>query len=197
MSESGVPFSGDRKDTFSQRGGQPRGRRFLEIEESGPFGEDRENTRAWWEVKDYFERVQQPSDPATLQPFRAAEKLHLVLEILRDYLVMWRALGLPDVRQMAARARSVDARPGDFGSLEHQEARRLGKVVGKTLGVLPTDSRCLIRSLVLLRVLARRVIPGILVIGVRKQSEFEAHAWVEHDGEPILPAGEYTRLTEV
>jgi hypothetical protein len=35
------------------------------------------------------------------------------------------------------------------------------------------------------------------VIGVRKGSEFQAHAWVEHDGEAILPRGEYTRLTEL
>ncbi|MGH7481739.1 MAG: lasso peptide biosynthesis B2 protein, partial [Longimicrobiales bacterium] len=101
------------------------------------------------------------------------------------------------VLQMAARAREVPARERVVDALEHQVARRLGKVVGKTLGVLPTDSRCLIRSLVLVRLLTRRSIPSTLVIGVRKNSGFEAHAWVEHDGEPILPPGEYTRLMEM
>ena len=137
------------------------------------------------------------SGPATLKRFGPGEKIALVLEILRAYAAMWRVLRLSDVLQMAARAREVPPRGRVADPLEHQVARRLGKVVGKTLAVLPTDSRCLIRSLVLLRVLTRRAIPGILVIGVRKQSGFEAHAWVEHDGEPILPAGEYTRLTEV
>ena len=120
-----------------------------------------------------------------------------MLEILAAYAAMWRALNLPDVREMAARAREVDSRPYVPDPLEHQVARRLGRVVRRTLGILPTDSRCLIRSLVLLRILARRAIPGTLVIGVRKESEFEAHAWVEHQGEPILPAGDYTRLTEL
>lgn len=137
------------------------------------------------------------SGPATLKRFGLGEKIALVLEILRAYAAMWRVLRLSDVLQMAARAREVPTRGRVADPLEHLVARRLGKVVGMTLGVLPTDSRCLIRSLVLLRVLTRRAIPGILVIGVRRQPEFEAHAWVEHDGEPILPAGEYTRLTEV
>ena len=98
---------------------------------------------------------------------------------------------------MVARARDVETVRRVADSLEHQEARRLGKVVGRTLGVLPTDSRCLIQSLVLVRILARRAIPSKLVIGVRRSSEFQAHAWVEHEGQAILPAGEYTRLTEL
>ena len=61
----------------------------------------------------------------------------------------------------------------------------------------PGDSRCLIRSLVLVRVLARRAIPSMLVIGVRKNPGFKAHAWVEHEGKAILAAGDYTRLTEL
>jgi hypothetical protein len=81
--------------------------------------------------------------------------------------------------------------------VEHDVARRLGRAVGKTLRLLPTDSRCLIRSLVLTRLLARRAIPNTIVIGVRKAPDFQAHAWVEHEGRPILPAGEYTRLTEL
>jgi tetrahydromethanopterin S-methyltransferase subunit G len=121
----------------------------------------------------------------------------LIREILVAYVAMWKVLGLSDVRQMAARAREVSAGERVVDSIEHQVARRLGKVVGRTLGVLPTDSRCLIRSLVLVHLLARRSIPSTLVIGVRKESGFEAHAWVEHDGEAVLPAGHYTRLTEL
>ncbi|HYO45685.1 MAG TPA: lasso peptide biosynthesis B2 protein [Gemmatimonadota bacterium] len=138
-----------------------------------------------------------PSDPATLERFRPGEKIALILEILRAYVAMWQVLRLSDVLQMAARARQVPTRERVAGPLEHQVARRLGKVVGKTLAVLPTDSRCLIRSLVLVRLLARRSIPSTLVIGVRKNSEFEAHAWVEHNGEAILSPGAYTRLTEL
>jgi len=138
-----------------------------------------------------------PRAPATLQRFRPREKMALIREILVAYVAMWKVLGLSDVRQMAARAREVSAGERVVDSIEHQVARRLGKVVGRTLGVLPTDSRCLIRSLVLVHLLARRSIPSTLVIGVRKESGFEAHAWVEHDGEAVLPAGHYTRLTEL
>ena len=139
----------------------------------------------------------QPGAPPTLKRFSLGEKIALIREIITAYVAMWRVLGTSDVLQMAARAREVPARERVVDALEHQVAQRLGKVVGKTLGVLPTDSRCLIRSLVLLRLLARRSIPSTLVIGVRKNSGFEAHAWVEHDGEPILPPGEYTRLMEM
>lgn len=139
----------------------------------------------------------QPGAAPTLKRFSPGEKIALIREIITAYVAMWRVLGTSDVLQMAARAREVPARERVVDALEHQVARRLGKVVGKTLGVLPTDSRCLIRSLVLMRLLAQRSIPSTLVIGVRKNSGFEAHAWVEHDGEPLLPPGEFTRLTEI
>ena len=121
----------------------------------------------------------------------------LVFEILTAYGRMWRAMGHPDVLRLATRARNVRSLPRVDDPLEHLVARRLGKVVGKVLRMLPTDSRCLIRSLVLVRILSRRSIPCTLVIGVRKESDFQAHAWVEHDGVPILPAGAYTRLMEM
>jgi len=124
-------------------------------------------------------------------------KVGLALEILVAYMAMWRALGHADVLRMAAKARDVHPRPSTGDPLEHQQARRLGKAVGKVLRVLPTDSRCLIRSLVLVRILSRRAIRSTIVIGVRKSAGFEAHAWVEHGGQAILPAGEYTRLTEL
>jgi hypothetical protein len=67
--------------------------------------------------------------------------------------------------------------------------RRLGRAVRRTLRMLPTDSRCLMQSLVLTRLLARRGIETRLVIAVRPGESFAAHAWVEHGDEPLLPAG--------
>ena len=66
---------------------------------------------------------------------------------------------------------------------------RLGRAVTRTLRLVPADSRCLMRSLVLTGLLARRGIDSSLVIGVRPEGEFGAHAWVEHDGRPLLPSG--------
>ena len=51
------------------------------------------------------------------------------------------------------------------------------------------------RSLVLLRMLARRGVVCRLVIGVRPGETLEAHAWIEHDGHPLLPTLGYERLT--
>jgi hypothetical protein len=74
---------------------------------------------------------------------------------------------------------------------------RLGYVVGRTLGRLPTDSRCLVRAVVLAAMLSRRGIEHSLVIGVRSKPEFGAHAWVEHNGLPLLPDEAYARLVEL
>jgi hypothetical protein len=75
--------------------------------------------------------------------------------------------------------------------------RRLRQVVRRTLDPLPWDSRCLMRSLVLLRMLARRGVVCQLVIGVRPGETFEAHAWIEHGRHPLLPTLGYERLTVI
>jgi hypothetical protein len=79
------------------------------------------------------------------------------------------------------------------------EASRLGRAVQLTLRFAPGDTRCLTRSLVLTQLLARRRIPAKLVIGARTKPSFLAHAWVEHDGHPVLPPGEssFGRLVEL
>ncbi len=75
-------------------------------------------------------------------------------------------------------------------------AVRLGRAVMLVLARLPTDSRCLIRSLVVTSMLARRGIPARLVLGVRPDTDdpFLAHAWVEHAGLPVIPDEGYNRL---
>jgi hypothetical protein len=67
----------------------------------------------------------------------------------------------------------------------------------RILELLPTDSRCLIRSLVLMSLLEHRDTPCELVIGVQAEPVFAAHAWVECDGEALLPTGDgrYAPLT--
>lgn len=115
------------------------------------------------------------------------ERVTLAGEILRTYVGVRRSLRRHDLRQVLAELRvgappRADGEPVDTG-------RRLGRAVRRTLGVLPTDSRCLMQSLVLTKVLARRGIDTRLVIAVRPGESFAAHAWVEHGDEPLLPAG--------
>ncbi len=98
----------------------------------------------------------------------------------------------------AVRRRSAAPRPHE-GRTELEAGVGLGNAVVRTLGLLPTDSRCLMRSLVLTAVLERRGIASRFVIGVRGAGDdFLAHAWVEYDGLPLLPAGDdFERLTEL
>ena len=80
-----------------------------------------------------------------------------------------------------------------------ERAARLGRAVVRMLSLLPGDTRCLVRSLVLTRLLARRGIPARLVIGARTAPAFLAHAWVECDGVAVLDPGDgsFARLVEL
>ena len=126
-----------------------------------------------------------------------AERVRLVAEILRIYVRARRLLrttSLPAVLEdlrgdpVSAHERPVSA----------AEGRRLGRAVVRTLSLLPTDSRCLTRSLVLIALLTRRGTPSRLVLGVTGAEGFAAHAWVELDGRPLLePGTDFERLTEL
>lgn len=144
----------------------------------------------------------EPPSPEAVAAFRRhlplAQKASLAVEIVTTYV---RARGWLRRDELAAavrelRAAGPPARPPDGDQL--LVGLRLGRIVGKTLGVLPADSRCLVRSLVLTSLLVRRGIESSLVIGVRPDPSFEAHAWVECAGTPLLPAGDepYGRLVE-
>lgn len=125
-------------------------------------------------------------------------RLRLGAEILAAYVPLRTLMRGNDLHAMATAARQVGARPSVAPpGTAHDTAVRLGSIVRKVLRILPTENRCLIRSLVLVRMLARRSIDCRIVIGVRAGEAFAAHAWVEHDGEPVLPPGRYERLYEL
>jgi Transglutaminase-like superfamily len=130
-----------------------------------------------------------------------ARRVRLAIEVLGVYV---------HVRCLVLRYGAVPAVPVIRGglhepadprvdSLRVQRGLRLGRAVVKVLRLLPTDSRCLMQSLVLTAMLARRGVYSRLVIGVRTDPIFAAHAWVEVDGEPLLFTDQsvYQRLTEV
>ena len=124
------------------------------------------------------------------RPLSPGARLALAWEIVVAYgVASWalRRRGLRDALT-ALRSKAPGDEPAEGG---HPLAvgRRLGRAVRRTLGVLPADSRCLMSSLVLTRLLARRGIESELVISVRPGEKFAAHAWVEHDDEALLPAG--------
>jgi hypothetical protein len=133
------------------------------------------------------------------RPLTNAERVLLAVEIVAAYLQSRRALRRAPIAAVVASLRSGShpALAPDTGTLE--EARRLGHAVTRTLVIMPGDTRCLIRSLVLTRLLARRGIPAKLVIGARGGPGFLAHAWVEHGGDPVLSPGDgsFGRLVEL
>jgi hypothetical protein len=117
-------------------------------------------------------------------------KLWLAGEIVLEYVrASWtlRRHGLQAALAAVARPSERD------DPREHETSVRIGRAVDRTLSAFPSDPRCLIRAVVLARVLARRGIGSRLVVGVRNAPEFTAHAWVEHRGLPLLPAGDYQR----
>jgi hypothetical protein len=98
----------------------------------------------------------------------------------------------------------ADLRSGGPGErVPHEEARasalRLASAARRTLDLIPADSRCLMRSLVVTRLLARRGIDTKFVLAVTLDDGFGAHAWVEVDGKPVLePASApFERLAEL
>jgi hypothetical protein len=135
----------------------------------------------------------------TGHPMGQGQRLRLGAEIVGAYLRAWRELRRVPIEQAVGRLRSGSAIEEHEGPEALEEAFRLGQAVSRTLTFLPGDTRCLRRSLVLTQLLARRGISGRLVIGARTAPDFLAHAWIEHEGVPVLsPEGDqFGRLVEL
>jgi hypothetical protein len=124
-------------------------------------------------------------------------RARLLAEILGTYaLVRWRVRrrDLPSVVG-ALRMRRARARPLPLAS----DPGRLASIAERVLARLPGDSRCLTRSLVVLKMLARRGVEVRLVLAARPAPEFAAHAWVERNGVALLPTRGFgdARMTEL
>lgn len=139
-------------------------------------------------------------------PLSAWGKLRLAGEVLATYCqVRWwmRRQSLENIvtRLREGHGRGPSPTAGEAADdlvTQRLAALRLSRAVSRTMRLLPTDSRCLVRSLVLTRLLGRRGVPSSLVIGVMAEPQFAAHAWVEHAGAPVLSPGTgYERLVEV
>ena len=133
--------------------------------------------------------------------FTLRQKVGLAREILGSYLHQRRRLRrdnkLPSV--LAELREPLVEDDAERTELDDQlTGIRLGRAVSRTLAPVP-DARCLLRSLVLVDMLARRGIAASFVLGVRAGPDFEAHAWVEKAGVPLLPPyeGEYERLVDL
>jgi hypothetical protein len=137
---------------------------------------------------------------STSEPLRSLGllgKLVLAIEIVATYAQARWWLRRPDITETAALARlgatqdnhSAPAWSDAAAHPSREEALlglRLGNVIQRVFRLLPGDTRCLTRSIVLMRMLARRHVETTLIIGVRAAPSFGAHAWIEHQGRPLL-----------
>jgi len=141
-----------------------------------------------------------PAETSPLPRGRSlGERARLIGEIVVAYVRARRELRRAPIETAVARLRGSPTVTARGGPEARAEAVRLGWIVVRTLAFLPGDTRCLRRSLVLTQLLARRGISARLVIGARAAPDFLAHAWVEHEGAPVLsPEGDsFGRLVEL
>lgn len=129
-------------------------------------------------------------------PLSLRRKIALAGEIVVEYVRVRRSLRRQDLPRTLEWIRNVT--PAELVPTGTTDERLAG-AVRRTLRRLPADSRCLMQSLVLTRLLARRGRDATLVIGVSAAGRFSAHAWVERDGVALLPAhrNEFGRLAEL
>jgi hypothetical protein len=141
-----------------------------------------------------------PVTPLNLDRLSFGPRVRLGTEVLLTYIRVRARMRDDDAQRAVARLRTgkgTQSRKLTEGE-QYLAAVRLAHAAGRVLNLLPTDSRCLFRSLTVMCLLDRRGLEQTLVIAVRPQP-FEAHAWVEVEGQPILPDGEpgYERLLEL
>ncbi len=123
-------------------------------------------------------------------------KASLVAEILATHR---RARRLLRTKQLAAAVDELTAGRPRRGADKRDRvtAMRLERAVRYTLKLPGADSRCLMQSLVLQSLLARRGIESILAVGARQAPDFAAHAWVEHEGTPLGSDAGYLPLVRL
>lgn len=98
--------------------------------------------------------------------------------------IWWLADHLPAPRQANLEGRA----------LAEARARSIARIADR----LPSRPRCLPRALLLAGLLRRRRIGAELCLGTRTVGAFDAHAWIEIDGQPVNEAEDlratYSRL---
>ncbi|MFT4590661.1 MAG: hypothetical protein ACI8QF_004793 [Limisphaerales bacterium] len=79
------------------------------------------------------------------------------------------------------------------------EAARVAWAVEAVSRRLPMTDNCLVRAVATLSMLRRRGLPAELRLGVAREAgrEFEAHAWVECEGEILIGGEEADRFTRL
>lgn len=140
--------------------------------------------------------------PTDLDRLAPLPRLRLTLEVVATYLRVRWLMRRNEPAQVVEALRAEVSRSNPGIALERENevfvAWRLARAMEKVLTRLPSDSRCLFSSLTLIAMLERRGIDQELLIAVRPRP-FAAHAWVEVEGEAVLPDADpgYERILEI
>jgi transglutaminase superfamily protein len=110
------------------------------------------------------------------------DKVRLALRVWRTYLRVRRGLRRSDLP--AAVKQLGVTRP----SARRYPPANLSRAVDRAFAPLPDDPTCLVRSLVLFRLLREQGDEAEVVIGLpERPTTHAAHAWVELDGRDVGP----------
>lgn len=123
---------------------------------------------------------------AKLRSLSAPERrgLLLALVLLPAVEIALRVGGLRFVRQAIGAQSCARGRAGRRGALD---APQLARLVAAAARWGPCRASCMVRSLTLQCMLKRHGLGSQLRLGVRKAGRhLEAHAWVEHQGRPLI-----------
>src|SRR5258705_13821770 len=119
----------------------------------------------------------------TADPLTLSRKASLVLRSWYWFATTWVRLRREPIPEVVARLRGVERT-----STHVVRPVRLGRIVGRSLGVGPLRARCLFTSMVLYRLLRQQGAAPELVIGLPTEPrDKDAHAWVELDGLDVGP----------
>ena len=104
-------------------------------------------------------------------------------------LIPWMAakLRLTGLQRLRAKHKDIatTAPPTLDPAVAKDRALHLALLVGIAARNGPFRGTCLSRSFALLQLLHREGITADLRLGVRKEAQLEAHAWVEYEGHPL------------
>ena len=115
---------------------------------------------------------------------RQWDRARLVATVLADYVAVRRSLATAALPRAIALAGAVPV-----SRRSHREVGRLSRTVDRCLLLGPVRARCLVRAMVLYRLLRREGHRPQLVIGLPPTpDEPDAHAWVELDGRDVGPS---------
>jgi hypothetical protein len=121
-------------------------------------------------------------------PARRKRLLHASLAWLILFRIGLALLPLPTLQRQSSKISRRDLRGTSLDELRWAVLAAARRLPG---------TRCLPRALALQALMARAGIPGQLCIGVAKESgsALEAHAWVLHEGVPVLDEPELARYS--